>query len=182
MCRWRSQQRLAEEEGEEGGDLGNHEGDAPETRTLAANTIGRRGAAANVARIVPVAYSLLMTKMPRMPRRSMPPKYTPRGSHRLAGTWPSRRPTSSSSERAVTASGDAACQKPTKTVMPSVHIVERTVRSFVHSLRMRSTMRYRPAGAAARGTGVLSTIALTVIDLLLVSIPAGLRGTRRFPR
>jgi len=112
----------------------------PSTRTLAASTIGRRGAVARVARIVPVAYSLLMTRMPRMPSRSVPPRYAP------------VRLTSMGSNAALLPAGIVAqcarvtpvamplAARPTNTVMPRVHSVERTVRSFVHSLRTRSAV------------------------------------------
>jgi hypothetical protein len=40
---------------------------APKTSALAASTGGRRGAAPNVARIVPVLYSAVMASTPRTP-------------------------------------------------------------------------------------------------------------------
>ena len=45
---------------------------APTTAALAARTLSRRGAAANVARMVPEVYSLVMASTPTTPMSSMP--------------------------------------------------------------------------------------------------------------
>lgn len=59
----------------------------------------------------------------------------------------------------VSAVASAEMPIPITTVRPSVHVVERTERSFVHSLRMRSTIPYRPAGMAAGRIPVWSMVA-----------------------
>ncbi len=82
----RGEERLAEEEAGERGDLGGgqadrggdgHLGGQHYRPALSASTIGRRGSAARVARVVPTAaYSPLMTRMPGRPSRSAPPRYS----------------------------------------------------------------------------------------------------------
>jgi len=121
---------------------------AVKTRTLAASTSGRRGSAARVARIVPLAYSPLITRMPRMPMTRAPPRYAPT---RLTsvGSNADRAAADSVVQCArVTPMAMALTATPVKTVRPSVHIVERTVRSLVHSDPSSPFIETRPAGSA----------------------------------
>ena len=104
----------------------------PNTATLATSTCGRRGAAAKVARTVPVPNSALITSTPSTPTASWQKN---RGIRLvLVGSNPSRVGSGIVAQCArVSPVARAAIPMPTTTVMPSVHMVERTVRSLVHS-------------------------------------------------
>ena len=112
---------------------------APNTRILAVSTTGRRGTADNVARMVPVPYSALMTSTPRTPKMSWPRK-TP---IRL------RRVGSSMMSEGLTVPVPSAHKPTTATAVPtSVHVVERTDQSLVHSAAMARRRPTRPGGSS----------------------------------
>ena len=135
---------------------------APNTRILAVSTTGRRGTADNVARMVPVPYSALMTSTPRTPKMSCPRK-TP---IRL------RRVGSSMMSEGLTVPVPSAHKPTTATAVPtSVHVVERTDQSLVHSAAMARRRPTRPGGCSmANGVGAPSTA---------VTIHLGTRRLRR---
>ena len=126
---------------------------APNTRTLAVSTTGRRGTADKVARMVPVPYSALMTRTPRTPKMSWPRKMPIR----------LRRVGSSMISEGLTVPVPSA-HKPTTAspVATRVHIVERTDHSLVHSAAMALRRPTRPGGCStAKGVGA-STTAVTI--------------------
>ena len=135
---------------------------APNTRTLAVSTTGRRGTADNVARIVPVPYSALMTSTPRTPKMSWPRKMPIR----------LRRVGSSMMSEGLTVPVPSAHRPTTATtVATSVHMVERTDHSLVHSAAMARRRPTRPAVCSiANGLGASSTA---------VTIHLGTRRLRR---
>jgi len=56
----------------------------------------------------------------------------------------------SAAQRArVTPMAMALAPSPTKAVVPSVHVVERTVQSFIHSERTSPLIENRPTGGTA---------------------------------
>ena len=102
----------------------------PNTAAFAASTSPRRGTAASVARIIPEVYSPVIISTPRTPVSSRP------------GTTPAsallvRSPPALRVLRPITTAMAVAPQ----TVMPSVHQVDRRLRSLTHSVR--ATCRYR---------------------------------------
>src|SRR6201996_879369 len=107
---------------------------APTTAALAARTLRRRGAAANVARMVPEVYSLVMASTPTTPMSStpmsMPTSVLPTNMPLLVVLLPIAR--------AMPA--DAA------TAMARVSQVERRLRSLIHSIRANCRNRYLPDG------------------------------------
>ena len=126
---------------------------AANTSTLAARTTVRCGVAPSVARIWPVAYSELMTRTPRTPTaswaRNRPLRLNPVGSNKRVSPRPSR------SQRLTRAAQNSAPSPTTiTTVTNSDHIVDLTVRSFVHSARHAATnTEPRPApGGPPRST------------------------------
>ena len=119
----------------------------PKTSTLARSTRGRRGAAANVARIVPVEYSLLMTITPSTPSTSWQKKVPTRLS--CVGLSVALLTADIVDQCArVSAVARPEIPMPITTVRPSVHIVERTRAQFRPLTRTRSTIPYRPAEMA----------------------------------
>jgi hypothetical protein len=134
---------------------------AANTRTLAASTIGRRGSAARVARIVPDAYPPLMSRMPRTPSRSAPPRYVPA---RLTSTGSNAALAAADSVvqcARVTPMAMALDATPMKTVALSVHIVERTVRSLVHSEPNSPLIENRPAVGPSAPTRMPTQLIVT---------------------
>jgi hypothetical protein len=105
---------------------------APTTAALAASTIGRRGTAAKVARIMPEENSVVIASTPRTPRTS----------------WPSASPVKPSltGSKVARSAADIAAQwvwlstRTDSPIMPAaktsrIHGVDRTLRSFSHSIR-----------------------------------------------
>ena len=98
---------------------------------LAASTRGRLGAAENVARMVPELYSALMASTPSTPMVNCPTKTPIRLV--LIGSKPGAL--AGVQCALVSAVPSALMPMPRTTVTARVHIVDRTVRSLVHSER-----------------------------------------------
>jgi hypothetical protein len=130
------EQGLANEERQERTTSATTSATAPKMATLAPSTCGRLGAAEKVARMVPVPYSALITSTPSTPIASWQNKTAVRLT--LVGSKLVRLASDMVAQWArVSAVANALMPIPTTTVRPSVHIVDRTVRSFVHSHRRR---------------------------------------------
>src|SRR3984885_5858643 len=108
---------------------------APTTAALAARTRSRRGAAANVARLVPEVYSLVMASTPTTPMSSTPMSMP---TSVLPTNMPLLVVLLLPVARAMPA--DAA------TAMARVSPVERRLRSLIHSIRASCRNRYLPGG------------------------------------
>jgi hypothetical protein len=110
------------------------------TVALAASTTPRRGLAMRVAPMVPVAYSLDMTRTPKLAATSRP---------KVA---PVRLPprTVSSGWRLRVAPTNTAMPRTKAAIAASVHRVDRTVRNLVHSEASPSVKPARPASTFVR--------------------------------
>ena len=131
MDRRRREERLAEEERQEGHDLGDDQRHGSEHHGFCGEHEGPPGATENVALIVPVPYSALMASTPSTPIVNCPTK-TP-----IRLVLIGSKPTALLGVQwaLVSAVASALMPMPSTTVTASVHTVERTVRSFVHSDR-----------------------------------------------
>ena len=172
--------------------------DPASTRTLAHSTGSRRGTAANVLRIIPFAYSLLMISTPRMPTiscaRVTPARLIAVGSALAKGPRPPPPPPlgpvgvtapdateAANAPNAISSSPDAAIMM----------IHERTDRSLIHSERItrrwvtarseRSRCRAVPAFtfSTAVGEGAAFDSSMTLIRQRSVLSLKPVRRTRR---
>jgi hypothetical protein len=108
---------------------------APMTAALAARTLSRRGAAANVALMVPEAYSPVMASTPATPKSSTPMSMP---TSVLLTDMPPLVALLPPVARAMPAGAQTARAR--------VSQVERRLRSLIHSMRARCRNRYLPGG------------------------------------
>nr|WP_230421486.1 hypothetical protein [Actinomadura soli] len=145
------------------------------TSVLAASSRPRRGIAASVVWIMPVAYSDVTVRMPSTLMTSWPMKKLvsdiPVGSHvrrssAVRALWFASSPLQTSRVMVTLATS----------MVSSVHQTERRLRNFVHSERSRSVNRTRAGWAPEGGRSAVSGASWTVCALM----PVPLR-TRRCP-
>ena len=161
----------------------------PNTTTLASRTDSRRVTAAKVVRIMPVEYSAVTTSTPSTPTMSWvrwkPARLRATGSLLVIagpGPPPPVVPPEPAIEENMTPSSTAA-----RAAMPSPTVVERTVRSLIHSLRktrrwvtwapgVRSTVPWSGAvGTVSSGSGEV----VSMVVAMVVTQPFPWWGRRR---
>ena len=131
--------------------------------------------------MVPVPYSPLITSTPRIPIVNCPKK----APARLVpvGSKLNRLPKDIDDQWArVSAVANAPMPMPTTIVRPSVHIVDRMDRSFVHSDRSSPDMPYRPGGRTLPAPAGVIVETLTLLPASHSCWWPVLRGTRCSPR
>ena len=154
----------------------------PNTTTLASSTDSRRVTAEKVVRIMPVEYSAVTTSTPSTPTMSWvrwkPARLRATGSLLVIagpGPPPPVVPPEPAIDENMTPSSTAA-----RAAMPRPMVVERTVRSLIHSLR--KTRRW-----VTRAPGVRSTVpwsgaaAMSSSSGEVVSMVVAMAVTQPFP-